>query len=129
MVESNSKLLLSGKFDFALEEILGKLLLFNLKKTSEDKIFDSILEKIPDKNCIYYIEHREETYTFRLRKDPKKAEKDELITMLETVNRAIKRSTSKSKLSQLKQIKKQLVKKYEDLGEEFIEYEWVKKTI
>ena len=61
--------------------------------------------------------------TFRLRKDPKKAEKDELITMLETVNRAIKRSTSKSKLSQLKQIKKQSVKKYEDLGEEFIEYE------
>ena len=43
--------------------------------------------------------------------------------MLETVDRAIKRPTSKSKLSQLKQIKKQLVKKYEDLGEEFIEYE------
>ena len=49
--------------------------------------------------------------------------------MLETVDRAIKTSTSKSKLSQLKRIKKQLVKKYEDLGEEFIEYEWVKKTI
>ena len=30
--------------------------------------------------------------------------------MLETVDRAIKRSTSKSKLSQLKRIKKQLVK-------------------
>ena len=47
--------------------------------------------------------------------------------MLETVDRAIKTSTSKSKLSQLKRIKKQLVKKYEDLGEEFIKYEWVKK--
>ena len=43
--------------------------------------------------------------------------------MLETPDRAIKRSTSKSKLSQLKQIKKILVKKFEDLGEEFIEYE------
>ena len=43
--------------------------------------------------------------------------------MLETVDRAIKRSASESKLSQLKRIKKQLVKKYEDLGEEFIEYE------
>ena len=129
MAENNSKLLLSGKFNFDPEETLDKSLLFDLKKTSEDKIFDSILEKIPDKNCIYYIEHREEMNTFRLRKDPKKAEKDELITMLETVNRAMKTSTSKSKLSQLKRIKKQLVKKYEDLGEEFIEYEWVKKTI
>ena len=60
---------------------------------------------------------------FELRKDPKKAERDELITMLETVDRAIERSTSKSKLSQLKRIKEQLVKKYEDLGEKFIKYE------
>ena len=51
------------------------------------------------------------------------------MTMLETVDRAIKRSTSKLKLSQLKRIKKQLAKKYKDLGEEFSEYEWVKKTI
>ena len=81
-----------------------------MKKTSEDKIFASIFEKIPDKNDIYYIEHREGTNVFRLRKDPKRAEKDELITMLETVDRPIKRLTSKSKLSQLKRIKKQSVK-------------------
>ena len=123
MAENNSKLLLLGKFDFDPEEILDKSLLFNLKKASADKIFDSILKKISDKSDIYYIKHREETNSFRLRKDPQKAEKGELITMLETVDKAIKRSTSKSKLSQLKQIKKQLVKKYEDLGEEFIEYE------
>ena len=43
--------------------------------------------------------------------------------MLETFVRAIKRSTSKSKLSQLKGIKKHLVKIYEDLEEKFIEYE------
>ena len=128
MVENNLKLLLSGKFDFDPKEILDKSFLFDLEKTSEDKIFDSILEKIPDKTDIYYIEHREGTNSFRLRKDPKKADKDELTTMLETVDRAIKRPTSKSKLSQLKQIKKQLVKKYEDLGEELIEYEWVKKN-
>ena len=65
---------------------------------------------------------------FELRKDTKKAERDELITMLETVDRAIERSTSKSKLSQLKRIKEQLVKKYEELGEKFIKYEWVKKN-
>ena len=45
MVERNSKLLLSRKFDFDPEEILDNLLLFKLKKTSEDKIFDSILQK------------------------------------------------------------------------------------
>ena len=97
--ENNSKLLLLGKFDFDPEGIFDKSLLFGLKKTSEDKIFNSILEKIPDKNNIYYIEHREGKNAFRLRKDPKKAEKAELIAMLETVDRAIKGSTSKSKLS------------------------------
>ena len=59
MLEKNSKLLLSGKFDFHPEEILDKSLLFNLKKTRKDKIFDSILEKIPDKNNVYYIKHSE----------------------------------------------------------------------
>ena len=61
MLEKNSKLLLSGKFDFDPEEILDKSLLFNLKKTRKDEIFDSILEKIPDKNNVYYIKHREGT--------------------------------------------------------------------
>ena len=56
MAEKNSKLLLWGKFDFDPEEILDKLLLFDVKKTSEDKMFDSILEKIPDKNDICCIE-------------------------------------------------------------------------
>ena len=42
MAENNSKLLLSGKFDFDPEEILDKLLLFSLKKISKDRIFDSI---------------------------------------------------------------------------------------
>ena len=60
---------------------------------------------------------------FRIRKDSKPAEKDELKTMLESVDRGIKRAVSKSKLSQLKRIKKELIKKYEDLGEEFIDYE------
>ena len=54
-------------------------------------MFHSILDKIPDKNDIYYIQHREGMNAFRLRKDPQKVEKDELITMLETVDRVIKR--------------------------------------
>ena len=60
--ENNSKLLLYWKFEF------NKLLLFYLKKTSEDKIFDSILEKISGKNDICCIEHREGMKAFRLKK-------------------------------------------------------------
>ena len=121
MGENNSKLLLSGKFDFDSEEILDKWLLFYLKKTSEEKMFDLILKKILDKNDIYYVEHRKGTNTFRIRKGPEQAEKDKLITVLETIDRGIKRITSKSKLSQLKRIKKQMIERYEDLGEEFID--------
>ena len=97
-------------------EYAGPSRLFDLKKTSEGKIFDSILEKLPDKNDIYYIEHREGTKALRIRKDLKQAEIDEVKTMLETVDKGIKKATSKSKLSQLKRIKKQLTKKYEGLG-------------
>ena len=41
MVESNSELLLSGKFDFDPKEILNKFLLFDLKKTSKDISFNT----------------------------------------------------------------------------------------
>ena len=101
-----------------------------MKKTSEEKIFDSILEKIPDKNDIYYIEHREEMDAFRIRKKTQnKPRKRWTKTMLETVDRGIKRAPSKSKLSELKRSRKQLIKIYEDLGEESIDYEWIQKTI
>ena len=59
MVENNLKLFLYEKLDIDRENFLDKSLLFDLKKTSEEKVFDLILEKIPDKNDIYYIEHRE----------------------------------------------------------------------
>ena len=44
MEKNKSKLFLSGKFDFDPEEILDKSLSFDLKKTSEEKIFDSIFD-------------------------------------------------------------------------------------
>ena len=44
MAKNKSKLLLSGKFDFDPEEILDKSLSFDLKKTSDEKIFDSIFD-------------------------------------------------------------------------------------
>ena len=46
--------------------------------------------------------------------------------MFETADRGIKRTTSKLKLSQQNRIDL-LIKQYEDLGEEFIDYKWIKK--
>ena len=57
MAKKNSKAILSKTFDFDPEEYLDKYLLFNLKKTSEEKFFDSIFEKIPDAD-MYYIEQK-----------------------------------------------------------------------
>ena len=86
IAKNNSKLLLFGKFDFDPKENSDKSLLFDLKKTSEEKIFDLILEKILDKNHLY-IEHREGANAFRIRKDSKQAKEDELKTVLETVDK------------------------------------------
>ena len=49
MVENNLKLFLYEKLDIDRENFLDKLLLFELKKTSEEKVFDLILEKISEK--------------------------------------------------------------------------------
>ena len=57
MAKKNSKAILSKTFDFDPEEYLDKYLLFNLKKTSAEKFFDSIFEKIPDTD-MYYIEQK-----------------------------------------------------------------------
>ena len=51
--KSNSVLL--GTFDFDPEEYLDKSHLFDLKKTSDEKIFNAILEKILDSDT-YYVE-------------------------------------------------------------------------
>ena len=47
MAKKNSKSILSGTFDFDPEEYLKKLLLFDLKNTSQEKIFDAIIKKLP----------------------------------------------------------------------------------
>ena len=90
----NSEFTLSGTFDVDLEEYLDKSLLFNLKKTSEEKIFDAILEKIPNSDT-YYIKYREGTNAFHIRKDEKQVVKDEIIKLIKTIESEIKKSTNK----------------------------------
>ena len=120
-------MLLSGKFDFDPKEMLDKLLLFDLKETSEEKIFDSLLERILDKIGIYYIEHREGRNAFRIRKDSKQAKKDELKTMLEKTDKDIKRAMSQSKFSQLKWIKKQLIQNTKIWGKNLLTVNEIKE--
>ena len=64
--------------------------MFDLKKTSEEKFFDAILEKIPD-NDTYYAKHREETNAFQIRKDKKQVEKDEIIKVSQATDPKIKK--------------------------------------
>ena len=45
MAKTNSKAIISGNFDFDREDYLNRSLLFKLKKTSEEKIVDAIIEK------------------------------------------------------------------------------------
>ena len=74
---------------------MEKSLLFDLKKSSEEKIFDAILEKIPD-NETYFMKHREGTNVFCIRKDEKEVEKAKIITLIKTIDSKIKKSTNKS---------------------------------
>ena len=94
MGKKNSKGILSKTFDFDPAEYLDKSLLFDLKKTSEEKIFDSILEKIPDTDT-YYIEHKEGSNAFRITKDRDQQEEDRIIETIENFDKKIRRSKKK----------------------------------
>ena len=91
--------------------------MFDLNKTSDEKLFDAIIEKVPD-NDKYYKEYREGTNAFHIRKDEE--EKDELIQFIENLDRKINKSTNKSRISQLELIRKAL-QRYTSLGETFVD--------
>ena len=120
LAKNNSKSIRSGNFDFDPEEFLDKSLLFDLKQTREEQISDAILEEIPD-NDKCYIEHREGTNAFRIRKDGDKNEKGTIITIAEDLDEKINKTINKSKFSQLKRTRNKLLKRYKGLGETFIE--------
>ena len=118
MAKSNSKATISDTFGFDPEDYLDKSLLFDLKKTSEEKIFDSIIEEIPDNDKHY---NREGTNAFHIRKDEKQGEKDELLQFIENLDRKINKSTNKSRISQLKRIKIEALQRYTSLEETFVD--------
>ena len=81
MAKNSSKAIISGTFQFDPEDYLDKGLLFDLRKTSEEKIFDAIIEKIPD-NDKYYIKHRQGTNTFCIKKMKNKEKKTSWFNLL-----------------------------------------------
>ena len=81
-------------------------------------MFDAIIEKLPDDGK-YYIEHREGTNTFCIRKGEKQPRKDELIRFIADRDKKINKSTNKLQISQLKRIRNDALKRYSNLGETF----------
>ena len=120
MAKNNSAKILAKNFDFDPQECLVKSFLFDLKKTSEEQIFEAILEKIPADDK-YYIEHRDGTSSLRIRRDEKQGEKDNIIKTIEEIDNKIKKTTNKSRLAQLKRIRKELLNCYSDFGEIFVD--------
>lgn len=112
--------MLSGTFDFDPEEYLGKALLFDVKKTSEEQIFDAIPEKILDSDT-YYFDHRVGTNTFRTRKDKEKNKKGSTIAVVEDLDEKVNKTANRPKHSQLKRTRNKLLKHYKELGETFVE--------
>ena len=51
--------------------MLNKPEFFYLNETTEDQIFDKIIEEIPANNNKYYIEHLEGSSVFTVKREPK----------------------------------------------------------
>ena len=120
MAINNSDFLLSSTFDPNPEDILNKSIHFDLKKASEKKILDRIIEKMPN-NDKYYIEHRKRINTFRLRRDKREEEKDNLFQLICNLEKNIARSKNNTKIDQLKRSKAEAKQHYKDLSEENVE--------
>lgn len=117
--KEKSQKILSKISDFDPQEYLNKSFLFNLNKTSEEQIFYGIIKKLPT-NDKYYIEHREVTNYFRIRNNEKQGEMDNIIKVIKELDFKINKSTNKSKISQLKQTRKEMLNLYSNLGETFV---------
>ena len=70
---------LRNNFIFNPKNYVNKSLVFNLKKTSEKKILDKIIQNLPWDNDKYWIERREGLNMFMIKQDKKQQEEDNLI--------------------------------------------------
>ena len=66
---------------------MEKSLIFDLKKTSEEKILDRFIEKFPEENDKYYIRNREGTNVFTIRPDKNQRDKEYLFNLIPNPNK------------------------------------------
>lgn len=66
---------------------MDKSLIFDLKKTSEEKILDRFIEKFPEDNDKYYVRNREGTNFFRIRQDKNQRDKEYLFNLIPNLNK------------------------------------------
>ena len=57
------------QFTIDPEDYIDQPLLFDMSKTTEDKVFDWLISNMSTHDDIYYIEHEEGSNVFRIRKD------------------------------------------------------------
>ena len=77
---------MAKKIQILFYQVLLTLILRNIQKSLQQrKNFDAILEKIPD-NDSYQVEHQEGKNPFRIEKDKKKGEKDEIDKVIEAID-------------------------------------------
>ena len=72
----NSELLNFNLHEFDLKTMLNQPQYFDLNQSTEDQIFDKIIEGVPD-NDTYYIKHRARSPTFTVKVDKKWKRKKE----------------------------------------------------
>ena len=71
IAKKNSILLKKNLYKFDLKTMLNKPQFFYLTKTTEDQIFDKIIEGIAANNDEYYIKHSDGSSVFTVKKEPK----------------------------------------------------------
>lgn len=90
-----------------------------VRKVRENRATDHIIKDVPAKNECCYIEHEEDSQTFKILKD-----KDRVIELIINTEKKLIRSKmkfEKAKLRSIKRLLKKAIKLLTDLWEEHIE--------
>ena len=88
-------------------DYLNKPLVFDMKKTSEEKILDRIIEKLSSDNNQLYVKHRADTDTFIVNQDKRQQEKGDFRTILNLDKKMAlpKKSNNKKNITAIKRLK------------------------
>ena len=82
---------------------------------------DSLIESLPGANDEFYIEHREGTNYFRIRKDPRQVEKEHLMELILNTDKKLARTKNKANTAEIKDIKNRVIEYLKEFGEEYVE--------